>query len=283
MSDQRLSGKRALVTGAAQNIGRAIAERFAAAGATVVLADRQEDPIRELADRFSDVGGRALAIPVDLTQRHEAEAMVDRAIEAFGGLDVLVNNAYTGPYKRLTDQDDEGWDRAMAVGVHAIMGTCRRAIPHMIEAGHGSIINVGSMNSFNPAASMAVYSAVKGAVVNFSRQLAVDYGPSGVRCNALCPGFITHAKRNQVFREKPLEKERVLATIPLRRLGECEDIAHAALFLASDESSFMTGQCLVIDGGAIMQNPRMVTHPFEASLRAHLTDESGSQAATDAT
>ena len=269
---QRLKNQRALITGAAQNIGRAIAVRFAEEGAAVALADIQEEPIVELASEIKAKGGKAVAIPTDLADRSAVEAMVERAISELGGLDVLVNNAYNGPYKALTGQDDAGWDRAIAIGVHAIMAACRKAVRQMQKQGGGSIINLGSINSFTPAPSMAVYSAVKGAVVNFSRQLAVEYGPDGIRTNALCPGYITHDKRNAMFEEKPLELDRVLATIPLRKLGQCEDIANAALFLAGDESGFVNGHSLVVDGGSTIQNARTPTVPFESALRARLEE-----------
>lgn len=241
-------------------------------GAKVWLVDRKEPELASVCAGIRDRGGIAEPYVADLTITCEVEKMVNQAAETFGGLDIVVNNAYTGPYKKLLDQDDEGWQQGIAIGLTAAMVACRTAIPFLQQRGGGSLINLGSINSFKPGGNMAVYSAVKGGIVNLSRQIAVTYGESGIRCNALCPGFITHDQRNENFAKHPLELERVLATIPVRRLGVGEDIANAALFLASDESTFVTGHSLVVDGGSTIQNANVPTHYFEKALRASLEE-----------
>ena len=263
---KRLAGKIALVTGASQNIGRAIAETFAREGASVAIVDVKAELLKEVSAWIAATGANVLPIVADLYQKNEVQKMMSTCIEHFGRVDVLVNNAYVGPYVPLHKQKDDEWDRALALGLTAPMIACRAAIPVMKENGGGSIINIGSINSFCPGDSHAVYSAVKGGIVNFSRQIGNTYGRDGIRCNALCPGYITHDERDKDFIENPVNKKKVLATIPLNRLGVGQDIANAALFLASDESSFMTSQTLVIDGGSISQNAAMPVHKFEQFL-----------------
>lgn len=263
----RLLSKLCLVTGAAQNIGRAIAEQFVAEGAAVVCVDRNEPELLAVCEGIRKTGGTAIPQVVDLAQAEAVEQMVREAAEHLGGLDVVVNNAYAGPYRNLLEQDNAGWEQALAVGLTAPMIACRTAIPYLRQRGGGSLINLGSINSFKPSNHMAAYAAVKGGIVNLTRQIAVSYGPDGVRCNAICPGYITQDQREAMFREKPLERERVLSTIPLRRLGTGADIAHAAVYLASDESRFLTGQALIVDGGSTAQNANVPTHYFEQAVR----------------
>lgn len=269
---QRLKSKIAIVTGAGRNIGRAIAERFAAEGASVLIVDVDEDSLSEVDELIKKRGGVSEPLVADLSSAEEVERLVPTAVDTFGGLDIVVNNAYAGPYKKLTDQDNEGWEKALAIGLTAPMIVCRAAIPHLQRRGGGSLVNIGSINSIRPNAPMAAYSAVKGGLVNLTRNIAVTYGPLQIRCNAICPGYITHSQRNAMFREKPLEKERVLSTLPMRRLGVPDDIAHAAVFLASDESAFINGHSLYVDGGSTVQNAVMPTFYFEQALRREMGD-----------
>lgn len=262
----RLANKTALVTGAAQNIGAAIARHFAAQGARVVLVDRNLTAAAALA---ATLPHDALALGADLTSTAECARVVREAEAACGCIDILVNNAYAGPYKSVINQDDESWAFALSIGLTAMMATCRAALPAMVARGSGNIINLGSINSFTPCFSMAAYAAVKGGIVNFTRQLAVEYGHQGVRANSLCPGFITNPVRDAEFAAKPLEKDRITSLIPLRRLGTDDDCAQAAVFLASDESSFLTGQALVLDGGQSVQNAKMATWPFADAIERH--------------
>jgi len=253
----------ALVTGAAQNIGLAISKAFVDAGARVLMVDRQAELIEKEAAPFGD---RAKAVAADMTDR-AACAEVVAAAEAWGGrLDILVNNAYGAPWQSVVDQSDEGWDQGIAIGLTALMATSRAALPGMIERGSGNLITLGSTNAFIPCHGFAAYAAVKGGIVNFTRQIASEYGPHGVRANCLCPGFITNPKREEVYAEKPLERARVTSLIPLRRMGTDDEIGKAALFLASDLASFYTGQCLIVDGGQTIQNPKMGTWPFQEAI-----------------
>jgi NAD(P)-dependent dehydrogenase (short-subunit alcohol dehydrogenase family) len=262
----KLNGKTALVTGAAQNIGAAIARRFASEGARVVIVDCQEAAAAELA---ATLDHDAFAIAADLSSTTECSRVVREAEQRCGHLDILVNNAYAGPYKSITEQDDESWHFALAIGLTAMMATCRAALPGMIARGSGTIINLGSINSFTPCYGMAAYAAVKGGICNFTRQLAVEYGERGIRANTLCPGFITNPSRDAEFAASPIERARIISLIPLRRVGTDDDCARAAVFLASDDSAFITGHDLLVDGGQSIQNAKMATWPFAEALEKH--------------
>ena len=260
----RLKNKTALVTGAAHNIGAALARHYAAAGARAVLADRNLDAATALAATFPH---GAFALGADLTSTAECARVVTEAETRCGGaLDILVNNAYAGPYKSVVNQDDDSWHLALAIGLTAMMATCRAALPGMIARGSGAIVNLGSINSHTPAFGMAAYATIKGGICNFTRQIAVEYGWKGIRANSLCPGFITNPVRNAEFAAQPLELARVTAGIPLRRVGTDDDCARAAVFLASDDASFITGQDLLVDGGQSIQNAKMGTWPFQEAI-----------------
>jgi NAD(P)-dependent dehydrogenase (short-subunit alcohol dehydrogenase family) len=247
----RLSGKVALITGAGSGIGRVAAQLFAAEGAAVVVADIVGDAASETASAITTSGGRAAAVTTDVTDERDAAAMVAAAVTHFGALHVLFNNAGIFPSDDggVLDTPPETWDRVMQVNLKGVWLGCRAAVPAMIDSGGGSIVNVASFVALMGAATAQVaYTASKGGVLAFTRELAVEYARSGIRANSICPGPIDTPLLAELMSD-PARKQRRLVHIPMGRLGRPEEIARAALFLASDDSSFMTGSALVVDGG----------------------------------
>jgi NAD(P)-dependent dehydrogenase (short-subunit alcohol dehydrogenase family) len=248
---QRLSGKVALITGAGSGIGRVAAELFAAEGAAVMVADVVAGAAGDTVAAISSKGGRAAAVAVDVADEGQVADMVAACVNAFGALHVLFNNAGIFPADDggVLDTPPSTWDRVMQVNLKGVWLGCRAAVPAMIDSGGGSIVNVASFVALMGAATAQVaYTASKGGVLAFTRELAVEYARSGIRANALCPGPIDTPLLAELMAD-PARKQRRLVHIPMGRLGRPEEIARAALFLASDDSSFMTGSALVVDGG----------------------------------
>jgi NAD(P)-dependent dehydrogenase (short-subunit alcohol dehydrogenase family) len=246
MSDL-LQGKVAVINGAAGGIGRAIAHRFARDGAALVLADIDEVGGRALAQTLS---GNAHFVRTDTTDDAQVRAMIDAAREKFGRVDILVNNAgLPGDDAAFTEVGNELWNRILAVNLTGTFFAMRAAIPAMVAAGGGSIVNNASVLGLVGFANHAAYSASKGGVIALTREAAVEYGSKGVRVNCICPGFIetpmiAGAKANAAILGAMLK-----VLHPLGRLGRAEEIAELALFLASPQSSFMTGAVIPVDGG----------------------------------
>ncbi len=241
----------ALITGAGSGIGKVAAQLFAAEGAAVVVADIAADAARDTVRAIVEGGGRAAAVEADVSQEAGAAEAVSTATGEFGALHVLFNNAgiFPGDDGGVLDTPPTTWDRVMAVNLKGVWLVCRAAVPAMIGAGGGSIVNVASFVALMGAATAQVaYTASKGGVLAFTRELAVEYARRGVRANALCPGPIDTPLLAELLAD-PERRNRRLVHIPMGRLGRPEEIARAALFLASDESSFMTGSALVVDGG----------------------------------
>jgi NAD(P)-dependent dehydrogenase (short-subunit alcohol dehydrogenase family) len=247
----RLSDKVALITGAGSGIGRVAAELFAAEGAAVVVADVVADAARATTATITAQGGRATAVSVDVADEEQVSDMVGVALDSFGALHVLFNNAGIFPDDDggVLDTPPSTWDRVMQVNLKGVWLGCRAAVPAMVDSGGGSIVNVASFVALMGAATAQVaYTASKGGVLAFTRELAVEYARAGIRANALCPGPIDTPLLAELLAD-PVRRQRRLVHIPMGRLGRPEEIARAALFLASDESSFMTGSALVVDGG----------------------------------
>lgn len=245
----RLAGKVALITGAASGLGRVGAERFAAEGAKVVIADMSDGD--EVVEAIAAAGGEASYVNCDVTDEASVENAVQHAVETFGGLHVLYNNAGV----MLGDDDNpvttsiETYQKTMDINVLGTLLGCKYAIPVMQESGGGSIINVASFVAHMGAATPQVaYTASKGAVLAMTREIAVIYARQGIRANSLCPGPIMTPLLAK-FLSDDAKRNRRLVHIPMGRFGEPIEIANGALFLASDESSWMTGQSLIIDGG----------------------------------
>lgn len=245
----RLANKVAIITGAAQGIGKGTARLFAQEGARVVVADVDQAKGEETVAEIRAAGGEASFVHTDVEQEAAIQDMVAFAVDRYGQLNVLMNNAYWNRGGTVVELERPDWDKAVNVMVRAIYLGCKYAIPHLIQAGGGSIINTASVHGYLAATRSAVYEASKAAVINLSRQIAVDFGPQGIRCNAICPGWIITEKGEQYLQEHPEVYERNVQVYPVRRGGRPIDIAYGALYLASDESTFVTGTALVIDGG----------------------------------
>jgi NAD(P)-dependent dehydrogenase (short-subunit alcohol dehydrogenase family) len=247
----RLDGKVALITGGASGMGRVASALFAREGAKVVLTDVADEAGEATAAEIRDAGGEAAYVHADVSREADAKAMVDAAVDRFGGLHVLYNNAGVMlPEDGSVDTTDERiWDITLGVNVKGVAFGCKYGVPAMIASGGGSIVNVASFVAWMGAAtSQTAYTTSKGAVLAMTREIAVEYARRGVRCNALCPGPVETPLLMQLLSDDA-KRQRRFVHIPMGRLGQAEEIARAALFLAGDDSSFMTGASLIVDGG----------------------------------
>jgi NAD(P)-dependent dehydrogenase (short-subunit alcohol dehydrogenase family) len=248
----RVEGKVAIVTGAASGIGRATARLLAQEGAAVVVADVDPEGGEETARQIREDGGSGLFARTDVSRSEDVQQMVATTLERFGQLDILHNNAYWAPlYRPLVDTAEEEWDRTLDVTLKGVFLGCKYAIPPMIERGGGVIVNTASTAALVASPQFAAYMAAKGGVVTLTRSVAMDYGPSGIRCNAVCPGLIETPATAPVLAD-PERRQWLTSKLLVGRIGRPEDIARAVVYLASDESSFMTGQTLVVDGGRLI-------------------------------
>ena len=244
----RLDGKVALITGAAGGMGLEASKLFAAEGARVVMTDVAEEAGRAAA---AEIGDAAAFVRADVSTAEDAGGMVRFAVETFGGVHVLYNNAgvILPNDVGVVETDEDAWDRTMAINLKGVWLGCKFGIPAMLESGGGSIINVASFVAFVGAATAQIaYTATKGGVLSMTREIAVEYGRRGIRANALCPGPIETPLLMQLLADDAA-KQRRLVHVPMGRLGQAQEVVRAALWLASDDSSFMTGAALVVDGG----------------------------------
>ena len=249
----RVAGKVCIVTGAGSGIGRATALRLAEEGASVTCVDVNGDGVRETAGM---IGEAAVAVAADVSDDAQVRSYTDDTVDRWGRLDVAFNNAGVNLPTVFHEAPDELIEKTIAVNLKGVIYGCRAAIPHMLRQGGGSIINTGSVNSLVSEPFLSIYAATKGAILMLSRSIALDYAKQGIRCNCLCPGWVD-TPVNYAHAEMLGGLEQVYATIdsfqPIGRPGEPREIANVVLFLASDESSFMTGSAVVADGAMTAQ------------------------------
>jgi NAD(P)-dependent dehydrogenase (short-subunit alcohol dehydrogenase family) len=243
----RLSGKVAVITGAASGIGREAARRFVEEGARVCVADLADEPGRQTAE---EVGGHY--VHADVADPEDVQRMYREASERFGGIDVLFNNAGISPPDdgSILETEMDAWERVQNVNLKSVYLCCKHGIPHLLGRGGGSVVNTASFVAVMGAATSQIsYTASKGGVLAMSRELGVQFARQGVRVNALCPGPVNTPLLQELFAKDPERAARRLIHLPMGRFAEAVEIANAALFLASDESSYMTASTFLVDGG----------------------------------
>jgi NAD(P)-dependent dehydrogenase (short-subunit alcohol dehydrogenase family) len=249
MTEYALDGKVALVTGASRGIGRAIAKRFAQAGARVVVSSRRLEAVQGVAGEIMALGGIALAVQAHVGQPADVQRLVERTLDGFGRVDIVVNNAATNPHFGPVLSADEGqWDKILDTNAKGVFRVCKAAVPAMEAQGGGKIINLVSIAGLRPSPGMGLYSVSKAAVVALTQVLAVELGAANIQVNAIAPGVIK-TRLSQLLWQTPQIAGQILARLPLGRFGEPEDVAGLALFLASPASDYVSGAVFVIDGG----------------------------------
>lgn len=244
----RLADKVAVITGAAGGMGKADALLFVKEGAKVAITDLQEDKLKDVVAEIEALGGEAIGIKHNVASEEDWVRVVDETVKKFGKIDILVNNAGISNATPFMDMTVEGWEKTMSINVTSIFLGQKYVIPHMIEAGGGSIINISSIAGLTGGSGAGPYTASKGAVRMLTKATAVDFAKHNIRCNSVHPGFIETPMTVDMFKDEKMAQWFQSMT-PLPRLGKAEDIANGVLFLASDESSYITGIELPIDGG----------------------------------
>lgn len=255
MTMRALEGKVVILTGAGGGIGRPTALMLAAAGARVAISDINETNLAETGRLIREAGGEMLAVRADITVEADVRELVRATVEAFGGLDVLVNNG-GGSLPRDRDilsMDADVWDATMALNLRAPMLCCKHAIPEMLKRGAGAIVNISSGSALTGQLGIPAYSAAKAALLSLTRSVATMYGQQGIRCNAIAPGLILHDRLAAVFPEEHIriDADNILAPKP----GTPEDIGNAVIFLASDASRFINAHVMPVDGGLLAHTP----------------------------
>ena len=245
----------AIVTGGARGIGGATSRRLAEEGAKVLVADINGEWAEENVSRIREAGGVAEACVTDLSKREDIEAMVKQSVDLWGRLDILVNNGWgrkepDGSAETLTESS---WDWAMGIMTKAIFLGVKFAVPEMVKTGGGNIVNIASVHGLLAAPNTLAYDTAKTAVIGMTRQMAIDFGPKGIRVNAICPGHIVNEKLVENWKKNPTMFAMLEAQYPVGRAGKPVDIANAIRFLCSDEASFITGHALAVDGGLTVQ------------------------------
>jgi NAD(P)-dependent dehydrogenase (short-subunit alcohol dehydrogenase family) len=244
-----LHGKTAVITGSSRGIGRAIAEAMAEAGAWVVISSRKEDACESVAAAIRASGGQALAIPCHVGDQAQLQALVEKTREAFGGIDILVNNVGANPtLGPLSELSDEAFDRVMDSNVKSALWLSKLVLPEMAARRDGAVIFLSSIAALRASAGINAYGAAKAALMQVTRGLAAEWGAHNVRVNCIAPGLIKTDFARALWEDEARAQQRIAET-PLGRLGEPRDVAGAAILLASEAGSFITGQTIVVDGG----------------------------------
>lgn len=244
-----VAGKVAIITGASRGIGLAIAERYAEAGMKVVLSSRKQDALDAVVEKIRADGHEATAIAAHNGSKEALQALVAQTVERYGGVDVLVNNAATNPhFGPLLEAQDSMWQKTLEVNVMGNFWLTQAVVPQMRLRGGGKIINVASVNGLRPGTMQGVYSATKAAVINLTQTLAMELSPENIQVNAIAPGLVKTKFAEAIWGNESM-LEMIVQRTPAKRIGEPDDIAGIALFLATPASSFATGQVFVVDGG----------------------------------
>ncbi len=244
-----LNGKTAIVTGSSRGIGRAIAELFARCGANVVVSSRTMEACTPVVESIAAQGGEAMAIPCHIGHKQELQALVEKTIAAYGQIDMLICNAAINPvYGPMSETSDEVFDKIMGTNVRSTLNLCNMVLPIMAAQGGGTVVIMSSIAGMRGNISIGAYGISKAAEAALARNLAIEWGPDNIRINALAPGLVKTDFARALW-EDPVRLERAENRTPLRRIGTPEDIAGTALFLATELSSYITGQTIVADGG----------------------------------
>ena len=250
-----LSGMVAVVTGSSRGIGRAIAERLAEHGAAVVVSSRKREACEAVAKAITDRGGAAFVQPCNIGRKEELQALVDATVQHWGGIDILVCNAAVNPYYGPSlDVPDDAYDRIMNCNVRSNLWFCNMALPGMAGRGGGSVILISSIGGLKGSVNLGIYALSKAADMQLARNLACEWGPRKIRVNCIAPGLIRTDFARALWENPDILSKRTRDT-PLQRIGEPDEIAGAAVYLASSAGSFMTGQTMVIDGGVTTGSP----------------------------
>ena len=249
---QEFDGKTAVVTGASSGIGRAIAMKLAKKGANVVIADIKSDPSgggMDTHEKIQNSGGNAIFVKTDTSSSADVKELFETALDTYKKVDILVNNAGVHHSAPVTEESEEGWDQVIDVNLKGCYLCCKHAIDQMLEKDlDGKVVNIASIAGIVGFGGSAAYCASKGAIVNLTKEMAIDYGPEGININAVAPGVIRTAMTQEMLEDDETRKGMEAQTLA-PRLGEPEDIANAVSFLASEKSSFVMGETLVVDGG----------------------------------
>jgi NAD(P)-dependent dehydrogenase (short-subunit alcohol dehydrogenase family) len=243
-----LTGRTAIVTGGTRGIGRAIAEGFVAAGANVVVASRKADACAETEAHLVAMGGQALGVPTHLGEIDGVNALVDRTVERFGGIDIVVNNAANALALPLGELTPEAWDKSFGVNLRGPVFLVQAALPYLERSEHASVVNVISAGAFLASANGSMYAAAKAALMSFTRAMGSGFAERGIRVNALAPGTVN---TDMVRNNPPDAQQRMADASPMKRMADPDEMVGPVLLLASDAGSFITGQCILADGGMV--------------------------------
>lgn len=246
-----LENKVVIITGAGSGIGEACAAQFAKKGATVIIADISLEKAQQAAEKLSHLSGKAQAIKMDVTEYEEVEKSLQKVIDTYGQIDIMVNNAGIMNQLRAPTADHtfDDWDRVIAINQTGVFYCLRASLKHMMHQGHGRIVNIASLAGLKASGHNLAYSASKFAVVGMTKSAAMEYAPYNIRINAVCPSYTQTPMLDSVVEKQPGIDKKLLRFVPMGRFAEADEIADAVLWLASDQSKFITGQTITIDGG----------------------------------
>ncbi|MGF6951593.1 NAD(P)-dependent dehydrogenase (short-subunit alcohol dehydrogenase family) [Neobacillus sp. B4I6] len=253
----RLKDKVTIVTGAGQGIGNEVARKLGEHGSKIVIADLNEEVASKALDEFESAGIEAIFIKTDVADEKDVQNMIQATVSHYGGVDALVNNAGISFRKSVMETSLEEWQKLMKVNVQGTFLCSKYAIPEIAKRGGGSIVNVASWVAYRTITRLAAYTASKGAITSLTRQMALDCGPLKIRVNAVCPGIIDTPMQKNLYADLPEDAfKQTLDYQPLGRIGTAEDVANACLFLVSDESSYISGDSMMVDGASFVKLPR---------------------------